>query len=67
VPFTLRNLREDLEDLGANFDGSPDLEILVFGAPGLGGASLNCQTKQRKWPARIGWFRRTVPSPYGPS
>jgi hypothetical protein len=27
VPFTLRNLREDLEDLGSNFDGSPDLEF----------------------------------------
>jgi len=27
VPFTLRNLKEDLEDLGSNFDGSPDLEF----------------------------------------
>ena len=27
MPFTLRNLREDLEDLGSNFDGSPDLEF----------------------------------------
>jgi mannose-6-phosphate isomerase-like protein (cupin superfamily) len=27
VPFTLRNLKEDLEDLGPNFDGSPDLEF----------------------------------------
>ena len=27
VPFTLRNLREDLEDLASNFDGSPDLEF----------------------------------------
>src|SRR4051812_48226825 len=27
VPFTLRNLREDLEDVGSNFDGSPDLEF----------------------------------------
>ncbi len=30
VPFTLRNLREDLEDLedlGSNFDGSLDLEF----------------------------------------
>jgi hypothetical protein len=27
VPFTLRNLREDLEDLGSNFDGAPDLEF----------------------------------------
>jgi mannose-6-phosphate isomerase-like protein (cupin superfamily) len=27
VPFTLRNLKEDLEDLGSKFDGAPDLEF----------------------------------------
>jgi mannose-6-phosphate isomerase-like protein (cupin superfamily) len=27
VPFALRNLKEDLEDLGSRFDGSPDLEF----------------------------------------
>jgi mannose-6-phosphate isomerase-like protein (cupin superfamily) len=27
MPFTHRNLREDLEDLGSNFDGPPDLEF----------------------------------------
>jgi mannose-6-phosphate isomerase-like protein (cupin superfamily) len=27
VPFTLRNLREDLEDVGSNFDGAPNLEF----------------------------------------
>jgi FKBP-type peptidyl-prolyl cis-trans isomerase len=27
VPFTLRNLKEDLEDVGSNFDGAPDLEF----------------------------------------
>jgi mannose-6-phosphate isomerase-like protein (cupin superfamily) len=27
VPFTLRNLKEDLDDVGANFDGAPDLEF----------------------------------------
>ena len=27
MPFTLRNLRADLEDLGSKFDGSPDLEF----------------------------------------
>jgi len=27
VPFTLRNLKADLEDVGSNFDGSPDLEF----------------------------------------
>src|SRR5262245_24742479 len=25
MPFTLRNLREDLADVGSNFDGAPDL------------------------------------------
>jgi gentisate 1,2-dioxygenase len=27
VPFTLKNLKRDLEDLGSNFDGAPDLEF----------------------------------------
>jgi len=27
VPFTHRNLKQDLEDVGSNFDGSPDLEF----------------------------------------
>ena len=27
VPFTLRNLKGDLEDVGSNFDGAPDLEF----------------------------------------
>jgi mannose-6-phosphate isomerase-like protein (cupin superfamily) len=27
VPFTLRNLRADLQDVGPNFDGAPDLEF----------------------------------------
>ena len=27
MPFTLRNLREDLEDVGSNFDGAPGLEF----------------------------------------
>src|SRR3954471_15966640 len=27
VPFTLRNLKEDLEDVGSGFDGAPDLEF----------------------------------------
>ena len=27
MPFTLRNLKEDLEDLGSRFDGPPDLEF----------------------------------------
>jgi mannose-6-phosphate isomerase-like protein (cupin superfamily) len=27
MPFTLTNLREDLDDLGSNFDGAPGLEF----------------------------------------
>jgi hypothetical protein len=27
VPFTLRNFKEDLEDVGSRFDGAPELEF----------------------------------------
>ncbi len=27
MPFTLKNLKGDLDDVGANFDGAPDLEF----------------------------------------
>ena len=27
MPFTLRNLKADLKDVGSNFDGAPDLEF----------------------------------------
>ena len=27
MPFTRRNLKDDLEDVGSNFDGAPDLEF----------------------------------------
>ncbi len=27
MPFTLRNLKEDLQDLGSRFEGAPDLEF----------------------------------------
>jgi mannose-6-phosphate isomerase-like protein (cupin superfamily) len=33
VPFTLRNLRKDLVDVGADFDGSPDLEFRMATQP----------------------------------
>ena len=29
MPFSLRNLKEDGEDVGSNFDGAPDLEFRV--------------------------------------
>ena len=27
MPFTLTNIKSDLEDIGPNFDGAPDLEF----------------------------------------
>ena len=27
MPYTLRNIKEDLEDIGSRFDGAPDLEF----------------------------------------
>jgi hypothetical protein len=44
VPFTHRNLREDLEDVGSNFDGSPDLEFrMATGALELEKSGLTYQ------------------------
>ncbi|MFL5846352.1 MAG: cupin domain-containing protein [Solirubrobacteraceae bacterium] len=31
MPFTLRNLKADVDDVGSNFDGSPDLEFRLAG------------------------------------
>jgi mannose-6-phosphate isomerase-like protein (cupin superfamily) len=33
VPFTLRNIKEDLEDIGSRFDGAPDLEFRAATGP----------------------------------
>src|SRR5919201_3651859 len=44
VPFTLRNLKEDLEDVGSRFDGAPDLEFrLATGALELERSGLGYQ------------------------
>lgn len=44
MPFTVRNLREDLEDLGSNFDGAPDLEFrMATRALGLEECGLSYQ------------------------
>ena len=44
MPFTLRNLKDDLEDVGPNFDGSPDLEFrLATGALELEESGLSYQ------------------------
>ncbi len=33
APFTLRNLKDDLEDIGHRFDGAPDLEFRAATKP----------------------------------
>jgi mannose-6-phosphate isomerase-like protein (cupin superfamily) len=33
VPFTLRNIKDDLEDIGSRFDGAPDLEFRAATKP----------------------------------
>jgi mannose-6-phosphate isomerase-like protein (cupin superfamily) len=44
VPFTLKNLRDDLDDLGSNFDGSPGLEFRAATKPlGLERSGLTYQ------------------------
>ena len=44
MPFTLRNLKEDLEDVGSDFDGAPDLEFrLATKALGLEESGLSYQ------------------------
>ena len=44
MPFTLRNLKRDLEDVGSNFDGAPDLEFrMATGALELERSGLTYQ------------------------
>jgi mannose-6-phosphate isomerase-like protein (cupin superfamily) len=44
VPFTLRNIKQDLEDIGPNFGGAPDLEFrAATGALGLERSGLSYQ------------------------
>jgi len=40
VPFTLRNLKEDLEDVGSNFDVRPDLEFRLAAGARLSSAAF---------------------------
>jgi mannose-6-phosphate isomerase-like protein (cupin superfamily) len=44
VPFTLSNIKEDLEDVGPGFDGAPDLEFRAATKPlGLEKSALSYQ------------------------
>ena len=44
MPFTLRNIKEDLADIGPRFDGAPDLEFrAVTEALGLEQSGLSYQ------------------------
>jgi mannose-6-phosphate isomerase-like protein (cupin superfamily) len=44
VPFTLRNIKEDLEDIGPQFEGAPDLEFrAATAALGLAESGLSYQ------------------------
>ena len=56
MPFTLRNLREDLEDVGSNFDGPPDLEFrLATKALALEQSGLSYQSvpPTNRWSASV--------------
>ena len=56
MPFTLRNLREDLEDVGSNFDGAPDLEFrLATDALELEKSGLSFQSvpPTNRWSASV--------------
>jgi quercetin dioxygenase-like cupin family protein len=45
VPFTLRNIKADLEDIGSRFDGAPDLEFRAATKPlGLERSALSFQS-----------------------
>jgi hypothetical protein len=41
VPSTLRNLEEDLENVGSDFDGAPDLEFRQERERGTGSAAAS--------------------------
>ena len=57
VPFTLRNLKQDLEDLGSRFDGAPDLEFrlatdaLELKQSGLSYQRMSLRAREARRPA----------------
>ena len=56
MPFTLTNLKEDLDDLGSRFDGAPDLEFrLATDAlePEKSGLSFQSVPPTNRWSASV--------------
>ena len=56
MPFTLRNLKADLEDVGSRFDGAPELEFrLATGALELEKSGLSYQSVSptNRWSASV--------------
>jgi len=65
VPFTRRNLKKDLEDVGARFDGSPDLEFrLASEALGLERSGLSYQRIPPNYRFPYGHTHRTQEEVY---
>ena len=66
MPFTLRNLKADLEDVGSNFDGAPDLEFrlatdaLELEKSGLSYQSVPPTNRWRAGATRAGAWRGTA-------
>jgi quercetin dioxygenase-like cupin family protein len=65
VPFTLRNIKEDLEDIGSAFDGPPDLEFRAATKPlGLAQCALSYQRVPRGYRFPYGHSHETQEEVY---
>jgi mannose-6-phosphate isomerase-like protein (cupin superfamily) len=65
VPFTRRNLKKDMEDVGASFDGAPDLEFrLASEALGLERSGLSYQRIPPNYRFPYGHTHRTQEEVY---
>ena len=65
MPFTRRNLKVDLEDVGSNFDGPPDLEFrLATKALGLEQSGLGYQRVPPGYRFTYGHTHRTQEEVY---
>ena len=65
VPYTHRNLKADLEDLGSNFNGAPDLEFRAASKPlGLEQSGLSYQRVPPDYRFPYGHTHRTQEEVY---